>query len=76
MTKKLEEILNEAMELPREERAQLTGALLSSIDEPGESEVEQLWLQEAERRLQDFREGKVKGTPAEEVFNQAIADIS
>ena len=76
MAKKLEEIVNEAMELPVEERAQLAGTRLSSLDEPTDSEVERLWLQEAERRLEDFRKGKVKGIPAEEVFNRATVDIS
>jgi putative addiction module component (TIGR02574 family) len=76
MSKKLEEIINVAKELSLEERAELAGTLLLSLDEPSESELERLWLQEAERRLQDFREGKVKGMPAEEVFNRAIADIS
>jgi putative addiction module component (TIGR02574 family) len=76
MSKKLEEIINVVKNLSLEERAELAGALLLSLDEPSESEVERLWLQEAERRLQDFRDGKVKGIPAEEVFNRAIADIS
>ena len=76
MSKKLEEIISVAMELTLEERAQLAGTLLLSLDEPSESEVERLWLQEAERRLQEFREGKVKGIPAEEVINRAIDDIS
>jgi putative addiction module component (TIGR02574 family) len=76
MSKKLEEIINVAKDLSLEERAELAGALLLSLDEPSESEVERLWLQEAERRLQKFRDGKVKGIPSEEVFNRAIADIS
>ena len=76
MAKKLEEIISAAMELSLKERAQLAGTLLLSLDEPSESEVERLWLKEAERRLQEFREGKVKGIPAEQVFNRAIADIS
>lgn len=49
------------------ERAQLAGTLLLSLDEPSESEVERLWLKEAERRLQEFWKGKVKGIPTEEV---------
>jgi len=76
MSKKLEEIINVAKDLSLEERAELAGALLISLDEPSESEVERLWLQEAERRLQEFREGKVKGISTEEVFDRAIADIS
>ncbi len=76
MSKKLEEIIKVAKDLSLEERAELAGTLLLSLDEPSESEVERLWLQEAKRRLQEFREGRVKGIPAEEVFNRAIADIS
>lgn len=76
MSKKLEEAIAVAMELTLEERAQLAGKLLLSLDEPSESEVERLWLEEAERRLQEFREGKIKGIPADEVFRRAIADIS
>jgi len=76
MSKKLEEIINVVMELSLEERAQLAGTLLSSLDEGSESEVERLWLEEAERRLQEYREGKVKGIPAKQVFTRAISDIS
>ena len=76
MSKKFEEIINEVKDLSLEERAELAGTLLLSLDEPSESEIERLWLQEAERRLQDYREGKVKGIPAEDVFNRAITDIS
>lgn len=76
MSKKLEEIIKVAKDLSLEERAELAGTLLLSLDEPSESEAERLWLQEAERRLQQFREGKVKGIPSEEVFKRAIADIS
>ena len=64
------------MKLSLEERAQLAGKLLLSLDEPSESEIERLWLEEAERRLKEFREGKVRGIPAEEVFRRAVADIS
>ena len=71
-----EKAIKAAMELPIDERAQLAGKLLISLEEPSESEIEQLWVEEAERRLETFREGKVKGIPADEVFRRAIADIS
>ncbi len=76
MSKKLEEIIKVAKDLSLEERAELAGTLLLSLDEPSESEVERLWLLEAKRRLQQFREGKVKGIPSQEVFDKAIVDIS
>lgn len=76
MSKQLEKITQEAMQLDLEERGRLAGTLLLSMDHPSESEIERLWLDEAQRRLQAYREGKVKGIPAEEVFNRVIAEIS
>jgi putative addiction module component (TIGR02574 family) len=76
MSKQLEKITQEAMQLDLEERALLAGTLLRSMDEPPESEIERLWLEEAERRLKAYREGKVKGIPADQAFKKAIAEIS
>jgi putative addiction module component (TIGR02574 family) len=72
-TKKIE---SEALNLDIEARAKLAGKLLMSLDEPSPSEVERLWLDEAERRLEEFRDGKVQGVPASEVFQRAIAELS
>lgn len=69
-------IESEALGLDIQARAKLAGKLLMSLDEPSPSEVERLWLDEAERRLDDFRAGKVKGVPAAEVFQRAIAELS
>ena len=76
MSRESDEILAKAMELSLDERAQLAGKLLLSLDEPSESEVERLWMEEAERRLREFRGGKTKGIPADEVFRRATADLS
>ena len=76
MSKKLQEIISMAKDLSLEERAELAGTLLLSLDEPSESEVERLWLQEAQRRLKAYREGNVKGISSEVVFNRAVTDIS
>jgi putative addiction module component (TIGR02574 family) len=76
MLKNLEDIEKATMQLDLEERASLAGKLLLSLDEPSATEVERLWLDEAERRLEDFRSGKVQSIPAEEVFRRAIAEIS
>ena len=76
MSRESDEILAKAMELSLDERAQLAGKLLLRLDEPSESEVERLWMEEAESRLREFRGGKTKGIPADEVFRRATADIS
>jgi len=75
METKLDEVITAALQLSIEERAQLAGRLLLSLDEPSESEVERLWLEEAERRLKEFREGKTRGIPADEVLRRAMDDI-
>jgi putative addiction module component (TIGR02574 family) len=76
MLKNIEDIEKATMQLDLEERASLAGKLLLSLDEPSATEVERLWLYEAERRLEDFRSGKVQSIPAEEVFRRTIAEIS
>ena len=61
-----------AYQLPHQERARLALRLLESL-EPGEDEdVDGLWLDEAERRLQKYDSGATTARDAEE----AIADIA
>ena len=72
----IQQIESEALSLDMHSRANLVGKFLLSLDEPNVSEVEQLWLNEAERRLEDYRQGKVQGIPGNEVFERAIAELS
>ncbi len=76
MTKAAQKVESEALNLDIHARAKLAGKLLMSLDEPSVSEVERLWLDEAERRLEAYRAGKVQGVPANEVFQRAIAELS
>jgi putative addiction module component (TIGR02574 family) len=55
--KKLEK---EALLLPSHERARLAKYLIRSLDEEEDLEAEKLWLEEAERRYQEYKEGKIK----------------
>lgn len=72
----LEHLTKKVMSLNLEERAELAQRLLISLDNVPPSEIEKLWMQEAERRLKEFREGKVKSIPAKDVFRQAVSEIS
>ena len=56
----------EVLALPLEDRARLAERLLESLDNPSEQETEQLWLDEAERRVEEIDEGKVKLISSEE----------
>lgn len=72
----IQKIESEALNLDIHSRASLVGKLLLSLDDPTVSEVERLWLDEAERRLDDYRAGKVKGIPGNDIFKRALAELS
>ena len=67
----LQELLHQALNLKLDERALLAEQLLASLDDLKEDEVETLWADEAQSRLEDFRTGKVKAVPANEVHAKA-----
>ncbi len=66
---KADELLDEAMSLPIELRAQLIEKLLSSLN-PLQKEIDKLWAVEAERRVAEIESGKAKVIPGEQVFNK------
>ena len=76
MNPNVEALVKEVMALDIEDRTLLAGKLLLSLDEPTPSEVERLWLAEAERRLEAYRAGRVQGIPADDVFRRAISELS
>jgi putative addiction module component (TIGR02574 family) len=68
MARKLDELVSEALDLPTTSRAELAKQLLESLDNLSESEIEKLWIEEAERRYEAYRAGEIKAVPADEVF--------
>lgn len=72
----LEQVTQEALALPANERSELTRALILSFEtEPEEEaiEVNQSWSSEIARRVEEIESGKVKGIPSEEVFSKLRA---
>jgi len=63
-----EKVYNEILELPTNERVELANKLLTDLT-PTSSSVDEAWLRESERRLKEYRKGKVKAISGEEVFN-------
>ena len=61
------EILEQAMELKPEERFLIVEGLLKSLDEP-DRKIDEIWAEEADKRLKAYRAGREKGIPMEEVF--------
>ena len=75
MKTSFEEMAAEAMKLPLRDRVRLAQQLASSLDDQIESDVERLWLAEAERRLEELRTGKVAGIDAADAFARARRDL-
>ncbi len=67
MTARTEQILNQALSLPPSERAQLAERLFSSLDIPPQ-ELDRLWAEEADSRIDAYERGEVKAIPASKVF--------
>ena len=69
----IEELRDKALRLGPEGRAYLARELLASLDDISESEIEELWLQEAIRRDEELDNGTAQSHPADEVFKLARA---
>jgi hypothetical protein len=59
------------MELPLQERALSVERLLAALDLDQDTEVEERWLREAERRCQEYRAGGIPSRPANQAFEEA-----
>jgi putative addiction module component (TIGR02574 family) len=64
-----ETILKQALDLEPARRFELAEEILHSLDRP-DPEIDAVWIEEAERRLAAYRDGRAKGIPAEDVFGQ------
>ena len=65
------EVFKSALSLDVQDRAALAQRLLASLEELSEEEAERLWAEEAQRRLGEYRGGRAKAVPAEEVAKKA-----
>ena len=76
MSSQFDRVAADAMKLPVRERVRLAQQLVSTVDAQSETEVEELWFREAERRLEELRTGKVEGIDADEAFRMAREDLA
>jgi putative addiction module component (TIGR02574 family) len=67
----LEELEIEIRKLNLKERSALARWLIESLDKLSESEIEELWAEEAERRLNELEKGQATEIPAEEALARA-----
>lgn len=72
---KTKQLIDEISDLPVDQRAEIADKILQTLNAP-DPNVEKAWIQEVEVRMEEYRQGKVKLIPAEEVFKslRAITD--
>ena len=75
MVDAVRELESKAMKLSRRARARLAQRLISSLDEAADAQSEKLWVEEAERRLDELKSGTVAGIPAEKVIKKARSTL-
>jgi putative addiction module component (TIGR02574 family) len=64
----LDEITAEALKLPVSSRATLADRLVESLDWSSDDGLRGEWINEAVRRSEDLKTGKVQAISADEVF--------
>ena len=65
-----DKIFDDALSLPSEARLTLVEKLIKSLNLPTQGEIDDLWTEEAERRVSQIDQGDVMLIPGEEVFEK------
>ncbi len=63
----LDQIIEEAHRLPREQVAELVDRLTPELHQTIDPSLEAAWKQETRRRLKEIESGSVQGVPGDEV---------
>ncbi len=69
-----QELLEDAMRLPDEQRAALAAALIESLDQSVDEDAEGAWSVEIARRLREVESGEVKTIPWPQARQMIVAD--
>jgi putative addiction module component (TIGR02574 family) len=73
MSRTIQEIESELLQLDPHDRAALAKSLLDSLETLTESEYEALWIEEGEARYAAFQAGQTSAVEGDEVFARARA---
>ena len=73
MSVTLKDIENQVEQLTEDDRALLVEHLIRSLDSGEDVDAETSWLDEAERRYQKYRAGKLTSKTADAVFEDLLS---
>jgi putative addiction module component (TIGR02574 family) len=68
MDTQAEQVLQSALSLNPNDRAEIAASLIQSLDEPADDNVETAWAEEIKRRIDSIDKGEVQLIPSEEVM--------
>jgi putative addiction module component (TIGR02574 family) len=69
------ELMSMVESLPIDIKTQLINRLLDSLN-PSQKEIDELWAKEAEKRVAEVRNGKIRPVPGEKVFEEVRERLS
>jgi putative addiction module component (TIGR02574 family) len=75
MSRELMECEAQALQLPPPQRATLAKHLIASLDKIDDAQNEELWLEEADRRYQEYKKGSISARSADDVIRDARTAI-
>ncbi len=64
------DVEKQALLLPPEAREMLAARLLHGLSHAPLNDIDEAWIQEAERRYQNFRLGRTRGISGDHVFDE------
>lgn len=70
MASRMPSLEEQARDLSPAERARLALTLIESLDPGDDEDAEELWLDEAERRLREYEAGSTVARPANDVISE------
>jgi putative addiction module component (TIGR02574 family) len=65
-----DDLLREVLSLPSDQRTFFIDRLIESLNIAQRPEIDALWKEEIDRRVEEIRSGKVKLVDGEEVFSE------
>ncbi len=71
MTTNLEKLEKEVRALSSREKAALARTLIEDLDAAVDENVEEIWIEEAQRRYAAYRAGDLEAVPGEEAMRRA-----
>jgi putative addiction module component (TIGR02574 family) len=75
MTERASNLLQMALELSEEERAELASSLLQSLDPAMERGVQEAWNEEIARRISRLESGQSKSVPWPELLGRLTSKL-